>query len=80
MHLTAKITTKIDDFLIAKTLSFIEEGIFYEINKDGFQVESDIKKSVVVLKPSIKKGLHKQNTKEISTSLSDYEFAYEFKL
>lgn len=80
MYLKAKITTKIDDFSIAKALRFIDEGIYYEINKDGFQVDSGIKKSKVVLRPSIKKGLHKQNTKEISTSLSDYEFAYEFKL
>lgn len=57
-----------------------EKKISYKINKHGFEVLTNIKRSKIDLNPSIKQGQHKQNTKEIKTSLEDYEFVYEFKL
>ncbi|CAO1431394.1 unnamed protein product [Diamesa hyperborea] len=61
-------------------LNCSEKKLSYKINKYGFEVQSNIKKSTVALNPSIKQGLHKQNTNEIKTSLEDYDFVYEFKL
>lgn len=58
-----------------------EKKLSYNINKDGFRVHSDMKKSEIILEPSIKKGLNKSEfDKEITTSLADYKFVNEFKL
>lgn len=51
-----------------------KKTISYKINKNGFEVESDINETGIVYKPSIKTGPHNKNTEVLAGPIPDYKF------
>ncbi|CAO1431381.1 unnamed protein product [Diamesa hyperborea] len=79
-----KVTKIIDDFSVVRKLTFLVQGsekkLTFTINKSGYKVQSDIARTEIDFKTTIKSEPHKQSTQELTGPIPDYKFVSSITL